>query len=300
MGVLLKETAAIVAADLDAKDQRLVLDLGAMNGAIVNGDGARLQQVFWNLLKNAVKFSAPKSPIGFTARAVEKPTPRVVIEVKDTGVGIDPANLDRIFQPFEQVVAHSKQRNGDSGLGLGLTIAKAIVELHHGSIRAISSGIGQGATFIVELPLVADAQREPKILPPRPPANKAGDDTRSMRILLVEDHCDTGRILTRLLRNAGYGVEYSETAAGALERADDSKFDLVISDLGLPDASGLELMPKLRAKQPWLRGICLSGYGTEDDLRACRDAGFAEHLTKPVDIQRLHAAIARVAAAVEA
>lgn len=298
MAALLKETAAIVAADLDAKDQRLDVDLGGVNGAVVNGDGARLQQVFWNLLKNAVKFSPPKGRIGFTARAVESPQPRIVVEVTDSGVGIDADNLDRIFRPFEQVVAHGKQRSGDAGLGLGLAIAKAIVDLHHGTIRAESTGVGQGATFVVELPLVPVSQLQVKSPQPRQCGVKAAMVEGALRILLVEDHGDTGRILARLLRNAGYLVEYSETAAGALERAANARFDLVISDLGLPDASGLELMPKLQAQQPWMRGICLSGYGMEDDLQACRDAGFAEHLTKPVDMQRLHAAIGRVTATI--
>jgi len=124
---------------------------------------------------------------------------------------------------------------------------------------------------------------------PRP-----GADGKPHQILLVEDHGDTGRVIARLLRNSGYLVDHSETAAGAHQLASTKRFDLVISDLGLPDTSGLSLMPELRAAQPWLRGICLSGYGMEDDLQACRAAGFAEHLTKPVDLQRLHAAIGRV------
>ena len=110
---------------------------------------------------------------------------------------------------------------------------------------------------------------------------------------------DAGGLRERL-RNAGFIVDLSETAKGALQLAADSRYDLVISDLGLPDVSGLELMPQLLAEQPWLRGICLSGYGMEDDLQACRTAGFSEHLTKPVDMQRLLAAISRVSSAMEA
>jgi CheY-like chemotaxis protein len=247
-----------------------------------------------------VKFSPPKGRIGFAARCVSEPKPRVVVEISDTGIGIEPANLDRIFRPFEQVAANGKQRSGDPGLGLGLAIAKAIVDLHQGTIRAVSPGIGQGATFVVELPLTLNGQRSAGPIPARPVADKNDAETKPLRILLVEDHVDTGRILARLLRNAGYAVEYADTAAGALEKASNERFDLVISDLGLPDASGLELMPKLRAQQPWVRGICLSGYGMEDDLQACRDAGFSEHLTKPVDMQRLHAVMARVSATIEA
>ena len=180
-----------------------------------------------------------------------------------------------------------------------MAIAKAITDLHQGTIRVASAGVGQGATFLVELPVVPGKRRSVDEFRTRPSVEKGEATSRSLRILLVEDHCDTGRVLARLLRNAGFSVEYSETGAGALAWLEKAKFDLVVSDLGLPDASGLELMPKLRAGQPWLRGICLSGYGMEDDVHACREAGFTEHLTKPVDRQRLHAAIARVAATIE-
>ena len=158
-----------------------------------------------------------------------------------------------------------------------------------------SQGVGSGATFRVELPLAVEAPRAGE-------SGTGGNGTTSpavrrsgLKILLVEDHGDTGRVLARLLRNSGYAVEHAETASAAVELFADGNFDLIVSDLGLPDESGLELMKKLRARQPQLIGICLSGYGMEDDLAACRAAGFAEHLTKPVDMQRLHAAIARVA-----
>jgi signal transduction histidine kinase len=289
IGALLSETVAIVGPDLDAKDQRLVLDLRAVMGKRVLGDGPRLQQVFWNLLKNAIKFSPPKGQIGLTTTVTNDP-PRVVVNVTDAGIGIDPAHLDLIFRPFEQVVDGGKQRGGDSGLGLGLSIARALVDLHHGAIRASSPGIGSGATFIVELPL----EHDPKAASGTAASPGAGTDRRGLNILLVEDHSDTGRVLARLLRNSGHTVEYAESAAGATEAFGKNRFDLVISDLGLPDESGLALMRKLRARDPKTVGICLSGYGMEEDLQACREAGFSEHLTKPVDMQRLNAAITRV------
>jgi signal transduction histidine kinase/CheY-like chemotaxis protein len=295
LGALLQETATIVAPDLDAKDQVIDLQMGAADGFQVFGDGPRLQQVFWNLLKNAIRFSPCRARIRMTARIAAGPEPRVQVEVADSGVGIDPANLDRIFQPFEQVIAAGKQRGGESGLGLGLAIAKALVELHRGTISVFSEGVGRGATFIVDLPLAekpapaTESRSGGSNSPYRNGAPRAG-----LRILLVEDHGDTGRVLARLLRNSGYDCDHAETAAMALELFQASRCDLVISDLGLPDESGLELMKKLRTLQPSLPGICLSGYGMEDDLNACREAGFSEHLTKPVDMQRLHSAIAKV------
>ena len=293
MAKLLVETAAIVAPDVEAKAQHVSLELNGAEGCIVNGDGARLQQVFWNLLKNAIKFSPAAGRITVTAQVILEASPLLRIQVTDSGVGIGPENLDRIFLPFEQAMAGGKQRNGDAGLGLGLAIAKAIVELHHGRIRADSPGVGHGATFSVELPLAKPFA--PNLAPSlERPTQDRKLDRSSIRLLLVEDHGDTGRVLSRLLRNAGYQVAHSDTGLGALGLATTQPFDLVVSDLGLPDMSGLEFMPKLRAQQPALRGICISGYGMDEDLKACHSAGFAEHLTKPVDLQRLHAAIARV------
>jgi signal transduction histidine kinase/ActR/RegA family two-component response regulator len=294
LAALLQEAATIVSPDLDAKEQVLELHLAAAEGCHVQGDGARLQQVFWNLLKNAIKFSPGRGTIRVKAQVKRGASPRVAVAVSDDGIGIDAVNLDRIFKPFEQVAATGKQRGGDGGLGLGLAIAKAVVELHHGELLVASEGRGRGATFTVELPLMVASKLAPATSATRSPLPTA-TAASGLRILLVEDHGDTGRVIARLLRNAGYAVEHAETAGAALELFTRSEFDLVISDLGLPDESGLALMQKLRALRPGLIGICLSGYGMEDDLQACREAGFAEHLTKPVDMQRLRAAIGRVA-----
>ncbi|ACB76852.1 hybrid sensor histidine kinase/response regulator [Opitutus terrae] len=298
IAALLHETALIVAPDLDAKDQQIEMDLFAAEGQRVEGDGPRLQQVFWNLLKNANKFSPAKTRIALRTRRAEGAPARLIVDVVDKGMGIDPTHLDRIFRPFEQVATNGKRRSGESGLGLGLSIARAIVDLHGGKIAVASEGLGCGATFSVELPLTD------RTMPPLSSSGTRGqrpDGTsgeHGYRILLVEDHGDTGRLLTRLLRKAGHQVEYAETAAAAVEVFQQLPIDLLISDLGLPDESGLDLMRKLRARRPDLVGICLSGYGMEDDLQACRDAGFRDHLTKPVDMQRLHAAISRAGRAI--
>jgi CheY-like chemotaxis protein len=214
------------------------------------------------------------------------------ITVTDRGVGIGQQDITRIFLPFQQG-DHGPRHASGSGLGLGLSIAKAIVELHEGRIDTYSAGKDLGAQFTVELPLAATA-----IFPPvdlaAPATMPAPVSNRALQILLVEDHVDTGRIMTRLLKNAGYYVEYAADTTTALSLFQKDKFDLIVSDLGLPDESGLIMMQKLRALQPDLRGICMSGYGMENDLNDCKLAGFSEHITKPVDLQQLHAAINRV------
>jgi len=294
LAVLLRETAGIVAPDLDARSQTLVVEIDAVDGCYVDGDGARLQQVFWNILKNAMKFSPPKARILLSARMVADDPGRVAIDIVDHGLGIAAENIERIFKPFEQVSPAGKQRGSDAGLGLGLAIVKVIVELHQGTVKVSSDGVGHGSTFTIELPLVPAP--EPRALPPAPTAGPSARhaDDRKLRILLVEDHVDTGRVLARLLRSGGYEVEHADCAAAALELFLAREFDLVISDLGLPDESGLVLMKRLREIDPEIDAICLSGYGMEDDLQACREAGFTEHLTKPVDVQRLRASIRRI------
>ena len=153
----------------------------------------------------------------------------------------------------------------------------------------------KGAKFTVELPLNAAPPPTHDSVPPFVrELHRSVTPFRALRILLVEDHIDTGRIIGRLLRNSGHAVEHAENAQTALATFRQKEFELVISDLGLPDQSGLQLMRQIRAIRPDIPGICLSGYGMEDDLRACYDAGFDEHITKPVDIQRLRAVVARL------
>ena len=298
---LLGDAAAIVAADLDAHEQELEVDLRLPAGCAVEGDGARLQQVFWNLLKNAIKFSPRGTRVEMEAEVRQTgddgSAPRLFVRIRDHGVGIEPSDLDRIFQPFEQAAA--LRRGGSAGgLGLGLSIARAIVEMHHGSLTAASEGLGRGSTFIVELPLSAEPAPTGS-RSPLPEAARAADrkDGSALRILLVEDHRDTGMVMARLLRRSGYHVVHAQSVADAVHATREDNFDLLVSDLGLPDGSGLELIKQLRTDQPSIRGICMSGFGMESDIEASRAAGFEEHLIKPVDMQQLHAAIRRVAVA---
>jgi CheY-like chemotaxis protein len=286
---LLRDTAVIVAGDIDAKSQRLHLDLDGIGDCSLIGDGPRLQQVFWNLLKNAIKFSPSGARIELRG-TIHGPALR--IEVRDSGIGVEAEDRERIFLPFEQRL-NGPRRASESGLGLGLAIAKAVVEMHDGQILVHSEGSGKGSTFTVTLP-IAKANQPPFSNAHQSSGESFRQEDRVVRILLVEDHADTGRTLTRLLRNAGYEVHHSETAACGLRHFGEQPFDLVISDLGLPDESGLELMRKLRAMRPTIRGICMSGYGMEDDVTASRDAGFLDHLTKPIDLDRLRSAVSKL------
>ncbi|MGI8891608.1 MAG: PAS domain S-box protein [Chthoniobacterales bacterium] len=258
-------------------------------------DPSRFQQVIWNLLRNAVKFTPAGGSVSIRTHDVageDGDEPRLSIEVSDTGVGIDAQALERIFQPFEQADLTGERRFG--GVGLGLSIARAIVDLHGGTIRAESSGKGEGSLFVVELP---GARRPPSgaaelpndadvRLPGGSTAEKSGPPVRSLRLLVVEDHEATLQVLTRLLTHAGHQVVAASSIAAALNAAGQGKFDLVMSDLGLPDGTGNELMEQLRDRYQ-LRGIALTGYGMEEDLERSRQSGFVSHLIKPVDINQL-------------
>ena len=209
------------------------------------------------------------------------------IRVSDTGIGIPPEALPRLFDAFEQGGRAVTRQFG--GLGLGLAISKALVDAHGGTIRVDSEGHGKGATFTVELP-EATYPAEAGGGPGETGGN--GERSRSLRILLVEDHADTLRVLSRMLRGLGHAVTTAASVATALDASAAGPFDLLVSDLGLPDGSGLDLMRRLRP----MPGIALTGYGMESDVEACREAGFEAHLTKPVDFTRLEEAIRRVAA----
>jgi PAS domain S-box-containing protein len=263
---------------------KLLVDWHATR-ATVRGDATRLQQVFWNLINNAIKFTGPDGTI--TVRSSDAERGKVRVEVTDTGIGIDPAVLPRLFNAFEQGDVRAKRKQ--AGLGLGLAISKQLVDAHGGTITASSEGRGRGATFAVELPAAAGAVRPAAVTAPASSARLE----RSLELLVVEDHEPTLRIMTRLLNGLGHHVTGVTTVASATAAASRDRFDVIISDLGLPDGSGLDVMRNVRDRYAG-RGIALTGYGMESDVAASRDAGFAEHLTKPVDLQQLQAAIVRI------
>ncbi|MEY2560232.1 MAG: hypothetical protein QOG51_647 [Verrucomicrobiota bacterium] len=249
-------------------------------------DHARLQQVFWNLIKNAAKFTPEGGRIEVSTR--NNDAHQIIIEITDNGIGIDPAVMPKIFDAFEQGGRGVTSNYG--GLGLGLAISKRVVDLHHGSIAAHSAGRGQGATFVVTLNAMETSMLEGPVFF----LESDQADSRHIQILFVEDHEDTARVLGRILKNAGFEVSHAASLAKAREMAANRRFDLVISDLGLPDGSGLDLMRSLRDSQG-LRGIALSGFGTDDDVAASMAAGFAAHLIKPVDWEHLRVEIERLA-----
>ena len=245
-----------------------------------------MQQVFWNLIKNAVKFTPGGGRIEVCTRNDE--AHQLVVIVSDSGIGIERTLMPRIFDAFEQGGRAMTHQYG--GLGLGLAIAKRVIDLHGGTIVASSGGAGEGATFTVTLRAMETSLLDRPVLTLPVETRGAG-----AKILFVEDHADTARVLRRILESAGYVVVHSDSMAGALECAAARPFDLVISDVGLPDGSGLELMRVLQSNEG-LVGIALSGFGTDEDLAASLAAGFAEHLTKPVDWPLLRDAIERVLA----
>jgi signal transduction histidine kinase/CheY-like chemotaxis protein len=279
----------ICEADTTAKPLRFSARCRAPHH-FVNADAVRLQQIFWNLFRNAVKFTPDGGKVTVTTKNIglnSKKPASIVITVRDTGIGIAKKDLHRIFNAFEQASGEITRRFG--GLGLGLTISKRLVELHGGTIAVASPGAGKGTLFSVTLPTIAAPA-----LTAAAPAPGITARSVSLRILLVEDHEDTRRNMTRLLSALKHSVTPAHDAASALKQAAKSTFDLVISDIGLPDESGLELMKKLKARHK-LRGICLSGYGMDEDIARSREAGFLEHLTKPINFERLEAAIASAA-----
>jgi signal transduction histidine kinase len=267
----------------------LVVELNAAQHH-VRGDPARLQQIFWNLVNNAVKFTPVGRPITIRSRNVGGQN-TIEVEVSDAGVGIEPQFLPRLFNAFEQGDATRARMFG--GLGLGLAITKALAEAHGGTVTAYSAGRDAGATFTVRLPVVAEVpQREST---PAPRVDETKRAQAPARILLVEDHEETLQVMAMLLNRLGHEVTTASTIKGAMKAAGEKQFDLVISDLGLPDGLGYELMRSLR-RGNHLRGIALSGYGMSDDIQLSQEAGFAEHLVKPVDLKKLEEAMVRVLA----
>jgi CheY-like chemotaxis protein len=216
----------------------------------------------------------------------------LLVEVADTGIGIEPDLLGDIFDAFQQGEQAITRRFG--GLGLGLAISKAIVELHGGGLAATSAGRGQGAVFSVRLP-VGDLRRhraqERSGRAAEVSAPDLGEDA-ALRILLVEDHADTAEAMADLLREMGHQVTVAGSVADGLAAAASQagRIDLVLSDLGLPDGTGLELMSELHRRYG-VKGIALSGYGMEEDVRKSLEAGFDRHLTKPINLQALQTAI---------
>jgi PAS domain S-box-containing protein len=279
---IIEGAVEVCRADIDARRLHFGVDWGTPP-YVIEADTARLQQVFWNLLKNAIKFTPPGGRVGIRCRRAGTD---VAIDVNDSGIGIDARDLPRIFDAFTQAESSMNHRFG--GLGLGLSISKGLVEMHAGSIGVHSDGKDRGATFTVRLPLVASDARVV-----RPDTAVAADVRRAggLRILLVEDHGDTAELIASALELEGHHVLSAGDVATALQIAASETFDLLLSDLGLPDGTGIDVMRGLRSFGVTVPGIAFSGYGQDADLDQTRAAGFQAHILKPVDPDRLLEAI---------
>ena len=279
----------------------------------VFADSSRLTQVFWNLLQNACKFTPEGGAIDvrvyneYRRIATNQPAPsqtadgslaELIVQIRDTGMGIRAETLPRIFNAFEQGARSRNRVFG--GLGLGLSISRAIMEMHGGSITASSEGKDKGATFTIRLHTVKPViiaghpERLPAVSPEQIP-------TRPMCVLVVEDHLDTAEQFARLLRRSGHEVICARSIREAqkyamMTPAPDRAcaFDILISDLDLPDGSGRDLMRNLGKRYP-IRGIAISGHGMKEDIESSIAAGFSDHITKPVDWQELKTAMQKIA-----
>lgn len=277
----------ICRSELHAKNLILGLRLEAKS-YFVQADPGRLQQALWNLLKNAAKFTPPGGQINITTR--NDPQGRLHISFRDTGIGIAPQDLVRLFKPFEQRSTEVVKRYG--GLGLGLAIAKALLTAQHGEITAQSDGLDKGSTFTITLPAVE--QPDEKLIDTLPAVPRIAE-SKTFRLLLVEDHDDTARALARLLRNNGHPVELANSVQQAVQAMTGEKFDVLVSDIGLPDGTGVDLIRQIRQKYGQRPpALALTGFGMEEDIARCKAAGFTDHLTKPVNLQKLEAAIQRI------
>ena len=280
----IRRVVEMVAAEAEGKQVTLSLDLDAARHT-VPADAARLQQVFWNLLKNAVKFTPPGGRVSLSTRNLDG---RLIVEVSDTGAGIDADLLPRIFDAFEQGGGATTRQFG--GLGLGLAITKVLVDLHGGAIAAASPGRDEGATFTLDLPTAAPVE------PARDRGEVGPSAAGRLRVLLIEDDVDTAKIMARLLKARGMTVKRADSVATGRRALDAESFDVILSDLGLPDGSGHDLLRQARAAGVATPAVVLSGFGSERDREQSAAVGFAEHLTKPIDFDALVEAVRRIAA----
>jgi PAS domain S-box-containing protein len=284
---LVHAVARMYRSDMDGKSIRLSIRLEApVHHA--SADPGRLQQVFWNILKNSTKFTPQGGSIDI--RSANTVDGRLELAFTDSGAGMTAQTISRIFKPFEQGSAEIVRRYG--GLGLGLTISKAFVEAQGGTIEASSPGVGQGSTFAVFLPAIQTPVQAP-VSPSK--SRDSSENPRQLEILLVEDHVDTSRVLSRLLERMGHRVRIADSVASGVAAAQ-LPFDLLLSDIGLPDGTGIDLIQQLRqGRNLKVPAVALTGFGMEEDIAKSRDAGFTEHITKPINFQRLQMVVQKIA-----
>ncbi len=288
----LRDALEMTTADAQAKKLAVDVALNARR-SMVRGDDVRLKQIFWNVVKNAVKFTPSGGHITVTTSIND--AEEIVIQVTDTGIGMTPTEVKRVFAAFSQG-DHALQRTPHrfGGLGLGLAISQMMAKLQLGTISAFSSGRDQGTTLVIKFPLLAAESQTSAKLPsgkPTPSPFAEGSPGGQLRVLLVEDHPSTAQTLALLLQRRKFAVTVANCLGEARLFALKERFSLLISDIGLPDGNGYELMAELRDSQGIL-GIALTGYGSESDIQRSLDAGFFTQLTKPVSVQSLDGALA--------
>jgi PAS domain S-box-containing protein len=278
-----------------AKDIRIETLIDPLAGPI-SGDPARLQQVVWNLLSNAVKFTPKQGRIQVRLELVSS---HIEISVSDTGQGIDRTFLPHLFERFRQADASTSRKHG--GLGIGLAIAKEIVELHGGTIHATSAGEGQGAEFVVALPLLVFRRRhEARVHPTAPsaiPIDASLTELSGLKILFVDDEPDARGLVKRLLEDCGAEVVTADSASQALELVTRYSPNLVISDVGMPDVDGYEFLRKLRKSDhvcATVPAIALTAFARSEDRTRALRAGYIHHVAKPIEPSELLATIAAV------
>lgn len=271
-------------SEIQVKQQDVHVEKMAENHYVL-ADRARLQQMLWNLVRNAAKFTPDGGHIYVRTRDARM---QIEIEIEDTGIGIAPDQIGKLFNAFEQGSQRMTQQFG--GLGLGLAITKALTDAHGGTVSAQSPGSHCGATFTILLPTVTAPAVETAV----PPALGAGADER-LAILLVEDHADTAEVMASLMRGLGHDVTVASSVAGAIAATQAAPFDLVVSDIGLPDGTGIDFIGDFRQRSQ-VPAVALTGFGTDEDVRRCLAAGFTSHLTKPVNFIQLEELIQRAAA----
>lgn len=287
---ILHDAVSMLRSEFEQKQLVLKEKLAAANDLIL-GDAVRLQQVFYNILKNAVKFTPAKGSVSIeTGITKEK---EFFVAISDTGMGMTAHEIARVFEAFAQ--GDHAARGGShhfGGLGIGLAICHKLVELHSGSIEAASLGHDQGSTFTARFPIVLSG-KPVSTVPSEHGYEQAILPLPVMSILLVEDHEPTRNALAALLVRRNHKVQTAASVKEAQAAAHAHAFDLLISDIGLPDGNGYDLMHELQAEQH-LEGIALTGYGMEEDIKHSLAAGFVAHLTKPVSIDSLEQALAAV------
>jgi PAS domain S-box-containing protein len=278
---VLREVERICHSSDAAADRTISIALDA-EPHHVWGDPTRLRQVFWNLLQNAIRYTGPRGHIRLQSEST--PEGRLRVSVDDDGLGIATADLERIFEPFDQ----GGRKESRAGLGLGLTICKGLVDAHRGEIRALSEGRNRGARFEVELPITPV-----EVLVSGDSDDESQSGARPHSVLIVEDHVDTAEALAACLRGRGYHVRLAHSVREAA-RVGVAEFEVLVSDLQLPDGNGYELLAEFRRRGP-IRAIAMSGFGSTEDQQRSREAGFNRHLVKPVSARAVLEAIEALA-----